>query len=52
MNLVDVSGRGHDGSALVMDLPVQPLLDLAGSRTETAIDLAIEQGALQEPAYV
>jgi hypothetical protein len=45
-NVARVCRGRRTESAFVLDLPVQPLFELAGSDTERAIDIAEKQGAL------
>ncbi|HEY3965149.1 MAG TPA: hypothetical protein VGM05_11410 [Planctomycetaceae bacterium] len=46
--LVDLSFGGHRCSASVVEIPPEPLEELAGSDVERAIDAACEQGVLCE----
>jgi hypothetical protein len=45
-NRIEMARRGRLHTAFVLDLPVLPLYELAGSDTERAIETAEEQGAL------
>jgi hypothetical protein len=45
-NMIQFRRRGTTDSAFVLNTPVLPLRELAGSDTEQVIELAEEQGAL------
>lgn len=49
-HMIELSRRDRLITAFVLNVPVRPLYELAGSDTERAIDIAEEQGALPESA--
>jgi hypothetical protein len=47
-NMVSIHRGRHTHTALVLDVPVEPINELAGSNTEQAIEAACECGVLRD----